>query len=229
MRYYCKIILNTFVIVLFLTEISTAAKKFDLSNWHGNFSVVGKTPYDYFGYSICSGDINGDDIDDIIIGAYYADPMGRNGGGIVYGFFGNSTFSQDTFLNLSASNADFTIYGPSNNSQLGRSVAIGNFNNDIYDDIIISAPYHSENGIQSRGAVYILNGSSTISGIYDMGAGSYDGIILGEKADDQIGFSLLSIDINNDSYDEILVGAPYADYEYNLNCGKVYVFWGQAQ
>ena len=54
--------------------------QFDLSSLDGTngFQINGIDPIDYSGYSVSSaGDGNGDGVDDIIIGAYGADPDGK--------------------------------------------------------------------------------------------------------------------------------------------------------
>jgi hypothetical protein len=55
---------------------ATLSSTIDL-NSSADAIIYGKNAYDHFGYSVSSGDINSDDKDDIIIGAYYADPLGR--------------------------------------------------------------------------------------------------------------------------------------------------------
>ena len=61
-----------------------------LSTTSRGFRIFGAAGGDYCGYSISSvGDVNGDDIDDLIVGAYLAEPVpGRFGAGISYVIFG---------------------------------------------------------------------------------------------------------------------------------------------
>ncbi|OQX82998.1 hypothetical protein B6D60_11225 [candidate division KSB1 bacterium 4484_87] len=219
----------TVLIMIVFARQSFAEKKYDFSNWQSNFSAIGEKSYDYFGHAIATGDVNGDGAEDILVGAFYADPNDRSGGGCAYLFLGNSTSSQQRLLNLAQESADVKFLGPANNSQLGKSVAIGNVNNDAYDDIIIAAPYHSENGIQTRGAVYVILGSSTLTGVKDLAAGGYDSKILGAGPEDQFGLSLLASDLNHDNFDDIIIASPYADQSPKVNCGKIYVFWGSSQ
>ena len=97
----------------------------------------------------------------------------------MYIFYGSASLPQQSILNLSQTNADVTFYGPVDNSQLGKSIAAGNINNDAYDDIIIGAPYHSQNDIQMRGAVYVIYGTPGLRGNIDLASGGFDIKILG--------------------------------------------------
>ncbi len=54
------------------------------------FRIDGVNDNDYSGWSVSSaGDVNGDGIDDMLIGARYADPSSRNEAGSTYVIFGN--------------------------------------------------------------------------------------------------------------------------------------------
>ena len=219
------------VFILFLLMITLllgATHTIDLASWNGNFSVKGNAPFDAFGYKISQGDINGDGFDDIIAGAYYADPLQRNAAGSVYIFWGTAYSSQEVNLDLSQQNADVVIYGAHTNDQLGKEIAVGNINNDQYDDIIISAPFANANTVSSAGNVYILFGSASMQPVYDFLNQDYDSVILGENANDFLGISLAVADINNDNFDDVIAGTPSADNESNINCGKSYVIFGSA-
>ena len=96
------------------------------------------------GFSVSSaGDVNGDGIDDIIIGAYVADPDDAPHAGESYVVFGSSEDWSEA-LDLSDLNGTngFIINGIDEDDYSGRSVSsAGDVNGDGIDDIIIGAHY----------------------------------------------------------------------------------------
>ena len=101
--------------MLYLDQSTRSASELDLSDLNGTngFIINGIDEDDNSGYSVSSaGDVNGDGIDDIIIGANYADPDANSSAGESYVVFGSSEDWSEA-LNLSDLNGTngFTING----------------------------------------------------------------------------------------------------------------------
>ena len=230
-----------------LTDIDLSVTDTTLPSYFSadkGFRVLGNGFYN-LGNSVASaGDVNGDDYDDIIIGANNASSGGRSEAGEAYIIYGNSTLS-DIDLSVTdrilptyfSSDRGFKISGSSAGGQLGVSVAsAGDVNNDRYDDIIIGA-YRANPGGRSRaGEAYIIYGNTILNDIdlsvTDTTLPSYFSAdkgfsILGGNGNDALGFSVSGAgNINNDGYDDIIIGAIGADPGGRGEAGEAYVIYG---
>ena len=211
----------------------------DLSGLDGTngFTLNGIDFYDQSGRSVSSaGDVNGDGYDDLIIGAKGADPNGDFNAGetyIVYG--GASAPGHRGVLNLGALDGTngFTLTGIDAYDRVGQSVSsAGDVNGDGYDDLIIGAHWAGPNGNFRAGETYIVYGGASApgtGGVLDLSIGTNVFILTGIDARDLSGFSVSSAgDINGDGYDDLIIGAPYADPNGNSAAGESYVIYGGA-
>ncbi|MEH2286985.1 hypothetical protein [Nostoc sp.] len=206
--------------------------QFDLSTLNGTngFAINGINPDDHSGYSVSSGgDINGDGIDDLIIGAEYADPNGDSSGQSYVVFGSKEGFGAK--LNLSTLNGTngFAIDGINPDDRLGYSVSsAGDINGDGFDDLIIGAPLADPNGTSS-GQSYVVFGSKESFGAqFDLSTlnGTNGFVINGINENDRSGYSLGSAgDINGDGIDDLIIGAPFADPN-DISSGQSYVVFG---
>ena len=222
--------------VVFGKASGTYSASLELSSLNGTngFVINGIDEDDNSGKSVSSaGDINNDGYDDIIIGAMYADPNG-NSSGESYVVFGKASGTYSASLELSSLNGTngFVINGIDANDNSGNSVSsAGDINNDGYDDIIIGAMYADPNG-NSSGESYVVFGkaSGTYSASLELSSlnGTNGFVINGIDESDYSGNSVSSAgDINNDGYDDIIIGANEADPNGG-NSGESYVVFGKA-
>ena len=196
------------------------------------FKIQGETAYDLSGHSVSdAGDLNGDGFDDIIIGAWQADPNGSLSGAsyVVFGKAGG--FSATLNLSTLTGANGFKIQGEVANDISGDSVSgAGDVNGDGFDDLIIGADGADPNGISS-GASYVVFGkaggfSATLNLSTLTGANGFK--IQGETAVDQTGTSVSAAgDVNGDGFGDIIIGAPFADPN-GSDSGASYVVFGKA-
>ena len=206
----------------------------DLSTLDGNngFTINGIAPEDRAGLSISNaGDINDDGIDDLVIGAFQADPNGNTDEGESYVVFGSQSFSSSLDLSALDGSNGFTIEGLNADDNLGFSVSsAGDINDDGIDDIILGAVGAAPNNVTGAGESYVIFGSTEEFGSsFDLSTidGSNGLIIKGIDLNDESGNSVSGAgDINGDGIDDIIIGANYADPNGNTDAGESYVVFG---
>jgi Ca2+-binding RTX toxin-like protein len=195
------------------------------------FTLGGEVAGDFFGFSVSgAGDVNGDGIDDFIIGAKANDALTGNGGAS-YVVFGTAAGFPISFnvSTLDGTNG-FQISGNIGISNSGWSVAAaGDVNGDGVGDLIIGAPYGSQ-----PGTAYVVFGKDTaVDGAFaaNLSVAALDGTngfqLTGQTTGDLASFSVASAgDINGDGVDDLLVSAPFADPN-GVSTGSTYVVFGR--
>ena len=180
-------------------------------------TYTGEAASDLAGFSVAgAGDVDGDGIPDMLIGA----PMNDSGGsdwGAAFIVLGGTPVSG------SLTTADATYAGESS-SQTGSAVAgAGDVDGDGFDDVLIGAEY-SSGGAYYGGEVYVILGGLVADRSVAAADASFTGATASERAGTSIGGAG---DVDGDGFDDILIGAS-ANSEASSLAGAAYLVLGGA-
>ena len=210
------------VYILFMNTDGTVSSIVNISSGVNGGPTLGND--DLFGYSVSGiGDLNGDGVEDIAVGA-----VNDDGGGSLRGAVHILFMNTDGTVSSSVRIADNTNGGPTldNSDNFGSGVtSIGDLNGDGVEDIAVGANADDTGGGLNQGAVYILfmNTDGTVSSFVKTGANTTGGPTLEDS--DRFGRSISSIgDLNGDGVEDIAVGAHADSIEGSLR-GAVYILF----
>ena len=195
-------------------------------------TIIGSNIKDTIGWSVSSaGDVNKDGYDDLIIGSHYENILGHNSAGESYLIFGKKNLTDIDLVYLFPPQG-IKIQGSNTNDESGCSVSsAGDVNNDGYNDIIIGARYATPLERTNAGESYLIFGKSNgFAGITLKNLALPQGIkILGANSGDNSGWAVSGAgDVNNDGYDDIIIGARYANPLERTNAGVTYLIFGKS-
>jgi len=167
-----------------------ATTEIDLATDTQGFRIDGAGEGDRAGYSVASGDVNGDGRRDFVLGAIGT--ACRNGGlpkvcegdaGAAYVVFGHATPANVDLANLG--DGGFRMNGAAGDSKAGWAVAAGDYTGDGKDDVAVSAIWANN----YSGATYVVKGKTSGTAVA-LGALGADGYRIDGDAEDQSGWSL---------------------------------------
>ncbi|MEI7680008.1 MAG: hypothetical protein WCK07_11470, partial [Betaproteobacteria bacterium] len=166
--------------VIFGKSSTTAVNLTTIAAGSGGFVITGEQPGDLSGWSVAAaGDVNGDGLADMIIGAPGAVPDAGIDAGISYVVFGRSATTAVNLADVALGKGGFAINSGNAGELSGSSVtAAGDLNGDGLADLLIGAPAATSAGGVAAGRVYAVfgatSGSFKMSAVDQMGGATND-------------------------------------------------------
>lgn len=162
----------------------------------------------HFGWAVTAGDVNGDGVDDVVVGAYGSQVAGEDVAGEVFVFLGPGL---DDVIAL-------TDPAPESTARFGWSLAVGDVNGDGNNDLIVGARGSDVGDESSAGQVFLFPGPDLMSVI------TFEDPV--PELDAYFGWSVATGDVNGDGVADLVVGGRGSDLPEAAHAGEAFVFLG---
>ncbi len=203
-----------------------------------DLTILGAKEGALAGFSIATGNFNGDKEMDLIIGAPGSRNKNSSEAGAAYILFGSKNFPKVIDLSKyhngyfagSDGAAIKMSFSGNRADQAGYSVLTADVNSDGLDDALIGAPFADgyQNKGEDSGEVYIVFGRTKFPKRLELSREA-NSIIYGSKNFEYSGKKLASGDLNGDGIFDILISSPGAKIKSQNNYSTGIVFGVQGR
>ncbi|MEM7082845.1 MAG: dockerin type I domain-containing protein [Pseudomonadota bacterium] len=203
--------------------------------WHqGTSGIAGAIENDdFFGRALATGDFNNDGYADAVFGLpeeNFEDGFNRYDAGMIVVVYGSSSGLTSSGSESFHQDTPNVRGGTESGDLFGSSFAVGDFDNDGFDDLAVGVPGEDiEDSPEGAGMVQVFYGNnggvSTEDDVWHQGNTGNGSV---HEFNDEFGTSLAAGDFNGDGYDDLAIGAPKEDLSGNNDAGMVTVIYGRS-
>ena len=160
-----------------------------------------------FGYSVATGDLDGDGRDELLVGA----PGFNSGNGAVAIFNGTTLVANGSlavgFAATDPSGTEMRVLGTEEGAQLGYSITTGNLDQDDRWDIAIGEPYADSGAKVDTGKTYVWYGDDYAPSTKVNATAINNRWMISGAEGDNLGTAMTFVAGDNDGLDNLAIGA----------------------
>ena len=200
--------------------------------WHQNSAGIEEDPEasDRFGVALATGDLNNNGADDLAVGVSGEDVGSAADAGAAAVIYGTGSGLTSTNSQLWHQNSAGIADAAETGDSFGRSLAVGDFDDDAPADLAIGASGENIETIANAGAANVIYGGfpTLTSAGSEFWHQDKPGILDSAETDDALGFAAATGDFDADGVTDLALGAVNEDVGTTNAAGAVSVLYGTA-
>ncbi len=179
-----------------------------------SITLTGATNGDRFGFALVCGDLNGDGVEDLFVGAPYATTSTGQSVGRAYAFLGH-----EGFTSRAAGDADAVYSGQLASTGFATELASADVNGDGYGDLLVGAPFSTAVATWDGQVFAFYGAEQPLDQLANQASVVLDGA---SQSGERFGSAVEVLDSDADGVADIMSGAA----GHASLAGRVHVFNG---